>query len=327
MPQDITDHDSDGSLADAVLRMPSIDEMERNSGEGEPGRPRATDGKFQAREPQKREEQKADPKAAEKVTASAEDDEDDYVELPAEEEGKEPSRHKLQELVDGFYRAKTLEAEVEKAKKFQPLPDDLESAMRETMESRAQYIGALRQFAALSRPIAPDEELINPASPKYDPEGYYKAREYYKHSWRQMQAAQQELARAEEEQGEHEAVMLRSTHARERAKLIEFWPEIAKPETVQQVRKELEKRYGIDAGTIANIYDHRFYRLAKDALKNVVSADAKNEAVKAVRAKPKLVRASARQSSSPNGRSADAFGRLQKSGSLEDAADALSGLI
>ena len=88
-------------------------------------RPRAATGQFQAKEPAeitpeleepaKVVDLKGQPVEA-KEEAPAEDDEDLEFEFDPGEEGKEPVRRKLSELVEGFEKAQKLEAEYQALK-------------------------------------------------------------------------------------------------------------------------------------------------------------------------------------------------------------------
>ena len=133
-----------------------------------------------------------------------------------------------------------------------------------------------------------------------------------------------ELERLQGIQSEQSEALRDAAFSRERAKLLEIWPEMKDGATANGVRSDLEKHYGIDRATLAEVIDSRFYAVAKDALAYRAAKAKEAEAVKVVRAKPKLIPGGARSSSNgSSARSADAMGALRKSGSIEAAMDAL----
>jgi hypothetical protein len=116
--------------------------------------------------------------------------------------------------------------------------------------------------------------------------------------------------------------------AREQSKLVQFWPELRDPAVQRQVRDDAAKYFGIDGGTLDSVMDARFYAILKTALDHVNGQKQRQQTIKVVRAKPKLVKGSARETASPKAAQYQTGMRsLQRSGSIEDAADALGGLI
>jgi hypothetical protein len=86
--------------------------------------------------------------------------------------------------------------------------------------------------------------------------------------------------------------------------------------------------YGLDADTINSVSDARFFALAKDALAYRSQKATAQAAAKVVSAKPKLIPGKAR--STINGKTAtyqNAMGRLQQSGTVDDAASAIASLL
>jgi|GEM_PF-3774211 len=267
--------------------------------------------------------------AAPKTEAAAEE-EDDYLEI-VEEDGKEPSRFKVSEVWEGYRKSKDLQGEIEKFKAQPLLPQEIEQAIVETTRAREQYITGLKRFAAMNQPQVPSTELVNPNSPHYNPEAYYQGVQQYQQALHQQQAVETHLSELEHQQRHEQEAVRAARWQREQAKLKSIWPEVLSDKAAQsEVRGELAKHYGIDDAFLSSelTLDHRIYALAKDALAYRKGQAKQAEAVKVVRAKPKLIRGSARDQQSPTRRQAtEARGRLTQSGSLEDAAAALEGLI
>lgn len=301
--------EQDGTLHDAARVMDDLDQEEGQQPDAKPGR--APDGKFKAKEIEGKDE--------------SEDEDGDWFEIPGED-GK-AERYKVDDVWKGYQRASELEAEVETLRRAQPMPAEFEQALRSTIQERSNYAQALQQWAAYNEPRQPDPNLVDPASANYDPEAYHRQLTEFAHAQENQRRVTSELERLQSEDGEQREALFRAAHAREKTKLLEAWPEITTKGTVEQVRGDLERFYGIDAQTLATVQDHRFYKVAKDALAYRAQAAKAKEAVKVVKGKPKLFPGGARQSGAKAGKFNDALGRLSKSGSLDDAADALEGLI
>lgn len=258
------------------------------------------------------------------------DDEEDFVEVPAAEEGAEPARYRLSELVEAHTELATTKQELERAKQAQPLPSDLEIATQETVAVRDRYAKALDQWQHYN-PVGepPNKELLNQASQYYDPDAYYQQLQAYEHRVQQHKEAKAEQERIEAENEGDRQKVLNSQLLRARDKIMEFWPELKDPAENQRVRQDLLDHYGITAERLASITDPDAFRVMKDALAFKRGEAKKPKALKAVTAKPKLVPAKARQAqkSAKAQKSADATRRLAASGSLDDAADALGDFL
>lgn len=327
---------NDGTLDAATMAMPDIDAItvrdepqEQHQREQEPavrndGRDDGRDdkGRFKAKEGEA--EAPADKQAA------AEDDDDPFVEFPADEEGKEPVREKLSKVWEGYRRSTELEQELQTAKTAQrPMTAvEVQQAVSETVQAREATIHNLQQLHRMIQPVAPDADLTNPASPAYNPELFYgQLQQYQAAQQRASQIAQAIQIETQAAQREQEAITsARMQH--EVAKLREVWPELAQESVRNSVQTELAKHYGLDQATINSVADHRFFSLARDALAFRAAKAQEAAAVKKVTAKPKLVPSVARSTQTSQQRAAgEGLSRLRQSGSIEDAAAALDGLI
>jgi hypothetical protein len=321
---------NDGSIDSAALAIPdsALDVFTQPRGDG---------GRFAPKEPandvrQQADDLKATPPGdnAQPKTEAAAEDEDDWLEI-VEEDGKEPTRVKVGEVWQGYRRAKELEGEIEKVKAQPFLPEEIENAIVETTRERGKYMQAVQRALALNSPTPPDMDLVNPASPRYDPEAYYAGVQNYQRAAQQRQQLEAHYEQLQQQQAQEQEAVKAARWQREQAKLKQIWPEVLTDKSAQsRVRESLQKHYGIDDAFLSSelTLDHRIYALAKDALAYREGQAKAAEAVKVVRAKPKLIRGSARDQQSPTRRAAsDARGRLAQSGSLEDAAAALDGLF
>lgn len=342
MPTDLspeTPLQNDGSIDDAILSMPDLladDPADIDPATGyaraKPATDRGDDGKFKAKD-EKPEEQKLDVKPEEK--APAEEEDSDYIEFPGENEGDAPVRHKLDEVIEGWQKAKTLEAELAEAKKVQPaqpLPSEIEQNVVALQKERADAVKAMKQWQQMMQPVAPNRELINENSQNYNPAEFNRQLHIYERQLAYHQAVSQRIEAAENQTKAEQETLRASKIARETVELQKIWPEVLSSEQVRaETAKQLFDHYKIDQALLDSdvTLDHRFYALAKDALAYRASQAKKVEAVKAVKAKPRLIQGQARQSSpSPKVQKfTQAYDSLTKSGSLEDAADALEGLL
>lgn len=333
IPQD------DGSYEDAVANMPDLDADDPKDIDGATGAKRTEalqrdeTGKFKGKEGEEAEADKAKPEKDADDGKKPEDEEEepaDFIEFPPEKEGEEAKRVPLDEVLQTYHSAAELKAQLEAAKAAaaQPsLPHEVESKIAELHTERTRYLKAGEQFLRLNQPQAPDIEMTNPASPKYNPEAFHAQLQ----NFQRQQAAHAEITNhlkaVEAQQTEEEQALQAQRISRERARLEQFWPEIKNAETAKAVKADLGKHYGLDDETISSVIDSRFYALAKDALAYRALAGKQAETVKAVKAKPKLIRGEARSRPAKSAQIAGSYSKAAKSGSLEDAADALEGLL
>jgi len=322
---------NDGSVDSAALAMPDIEAIERAEGRNFDNAPQEQDAKTPREDGRddngrfKAKEQAEDP-----AKAAAEDDDDPFVEFPAQEEGKEPTRAKLSEVWAGYQKAQTLEGELEKVRgSVRPmLPAEIESAISQVDAVRQNYVQAMEQWARMNSPQPPSLDLVNPAHPNYNPELFNAKVQEYQMQKARLAEVKQEIEAQKAKSIQDQEVVTRARIEREAARIKEVWPEMSKPDFVKDTADTLKKLYGFDDATLNSVVDSRFYALAKDALAHRNAKAKEAEAVKVVKAKPKLITGIARQSSTAQSRaSADGFKRLSQSGSLEDAAAALEGLF
>lgn len=329
---------NDGSYEDAVAAMPDLLADDPKDFDQATGRPRAPDGKFAAKD------EPVEPKAEEpKVEAKAEPDakqepvdetEDDEIEMPGETEDQAPVRVKLKEVVEGWQKAKTLEAELAKQRETiaQPLPHEVEQHVVALQKERGQVVEAMKQWQNLNQPRQPNLDLTNPASPNYNPELFHSQVQNYQRQLAQHAEVTERIKAAEAQTKTEQEAIRASKIAREQAEVRKIWPEVLSDDkTRMEARKALFDHYGVDDALLDSdlTLDHRFYKMAKDALAFRALQGKQVEAVKAVKAKPKLISGQARQTPSNPARAkqTEAFSRLSQSGSIEDAADALEGFL
>jgi len=316
----------DGSLDGAAAFIDTIPAGEMEKGPA-PERARADDGKFAKTEAEAPAVEDAAPVEAAKPDAEPED-EDTYVELPPDEEGKEPARYKLDEVIQGWRKAQTLEQELAKTREQGPAPEAWDQQIIETVQHRHNLMQQIEQWARVNQPQPPDIGLLDANNPNYNPDLYFQQhRQHDAMLQAHARAKAQHDGLAQQQTAEQEA-LVRVRLDREKAKLERVWPELKERSVADKVRNDLQSHYGLDADTINSVSDARFFALAKDALAYRSQKATAQAAAKVVSAKPKLIPGKAR--STINGKAAtynNAMGRLQQSGTVDDAASAIASLL
>lgn len=320
--------EQDTSLAGAVDAMPDIEMLERGTpvGRADGGQFKALNGAEQAEpngEPDKTEPEKAPAEAK-----ADEAEEDDYIELAAEADGAEPTKIKLTEAIERYQQFEKVQAELAEAKKAQPPPEHYEQAIAKAHEEATQYLNGLKQLEQWMQPPKPNPDLVNPNSQNYNPELYHQQLVQAEEVGKLRAALRQEAERVEKDSLEKNRVVLEARMHREKTEAAKIWPELADPAVRAKVTDEFSKAYRFTPDEVKAIGDHRVLAVMKDALAYRASRAKTEAAVKVVTAKPKLVRAQARNSQTgKQAVYAAASDRLSKSNSLEDAADAIGALL
>lgn len=347
----------DGSLADAAMMMPDFDGDMDDPSPGntrteiidprEAANRRATpaqdnrqpsrqqrredDGKYAdgfvpgANLPPEADEQDAHADPAD-VEASAPDDE--WFELPPEKEGEAPRRIKAEDVWKGYQEREQLVQQIEHIQRIVPPPPQYDEEIYKTVQVRGRMLQELNVLIQANQPLEPDLSLIDDQSPRYNPGEYQRQVALQRdmiqrhHKLRERQAYEQHQLKQEQE------ALTAARTAREQSKLVQFWPQIRDPAVQRQVRDDAAKYWGLDGDTIDSVMDARFYALLMDGLAHRNGEKQRQQTVKVVRAKPKLVKGSARNTASPKAAQYQGgMKALQRSHSEADAADAIGALL
>lgn len=340
---------NDGSLDAAVASMPDFDDsnlvpFERARDSNIEPR-RAENGRFTAdpATPKQPQVQVPDPRIAAEALAAAEAAKaaeaeaeastpaEEFFELPPEEEGGEPRRIPATEVFEGYQRAQEMAAEIEEIRRGTVPPQEYDRQILETVQARGRIMQELQAYAQMLQPQQPDLELLNQASPRFNPDLYYQQVQMSQQLSQQLGAVRQQMEHHQASARREQEALTHATKAREQSKLRDIWPEVlSDPKKAHEVREKAARLYGIDDQVFATTLDARLYALLKDALAYRDGVKAQQTAVKVVRAKqvPKLVRATARNGNTAKQQATQsAMQRLARSGTLDDAADAIGGLL
>lgn len=342
MPNDFEAAPQGDSLADAALAMP--DDLGALLGENEQRQPQPRDPQSQQWRSPEEEARQPKPKQARDVAdpaeAVAQDEQTDevspvdeeYFEIEVEKDGKPvKERMKAQEVWAEAQEAKRLRVEMQDIQRNVVPPEYWDHEVMKLSQLSQSLDQALVVQRMRLQPQKPNPELMNPDSPRYNTELYYRQSIKADQDAAEIQHIEQQREYLAQQQQAQVSRMQEAQLHRERDKLHrEVWPELKDQKEAAKVRDELIRhfgKYGVNDAYIAK-FDAAAFAIVKDALAYRRGQQAREAAVKVVRAKPKLVRAPARESQSPNNRRAAAgFGRLQQTGSIEDAAAALDGLL
>lgn len=299
--------------------------------------PRDTNGQFAAKQA---EELPADDKVvdlktgkppveAKEAAPDEEDDEDLEFELPPEKKGAEPQKLKLSALYDGYTKAQALEKEIEQVRsQSKTVPAEYQTALQETIQTRAKYLHDIEIIKKAITPVRPTLNMLDPNSDKYDPDGY----RFMAHKFDQDRAIlgkiEADRVALQKQQDEQQDILNKAHSAREMEALHRAWPESKDPATLRNLAVSLVKDYGFTNDEIENIGDHRQLLVIRDALELRALKAKQADAVKVVRAKPKLVKGTARTTTDPKATArTNAMSRLQATGSMDAAAEFVKGLI
>ncbi len=334
----------DGSIDDAVAAMPDLGSPSDKAAKVSPAGVRDDKGRYAGKTKPAEKVAAADPAAdpkAEKVAPldpeklaadpDAEDD-DDWIELDPEEEGGQPQRHKLSEVYAGYQEAARLKAELEQLRAQPPAkeaPEDYDRIVADTIVERQRYADAAQKWLQFQNPQKPPLEMLNPQSSNYDPDRYYALTQQFEAQVGQMRRVHEQLKQVEDANQKQQSEIATRQFEREKKELLTRWPEIKEPAVQQELKSFLSKTYGIGPDVLERVVDHRLYLLGRDAMAYAKAQAKAESSVKVVKAKPRLVPSASRQTAKDlkSARLSDSMSKLQKSGSIEDAAEALGGLL
>jgi hypothetical protein len=327
------DQGNDGSLEMAAQLMPDFESDTPENEEKQPSwanQKRAEDGRF---DKDKAKEAKPSPEADD-TNAEAEEEEveaattdDEWFELPPEREGEAPRRIKAEEVWQGYQEREELREKIDQMQRTLPPPPQYDEEIYRTVQVRHHMMNELRTLMAVNQPIEPDMSLINQASNNYDPGEYHRQVTLQRDMVQRHNQLRERLDAEKQHVEQEQEVLTTARKAREQGKLVQFWPELRDPVVQRQVRDDAARYFGIDDGVFSSVIDARFYAVLRHALNDINGHKQRQQAVKVVRAKPKLVRGAARGSTNQKQQQfGSSMKRLQSSNSVEDAAEAFGAL-
>lgn len=252
-----------------------------------------------------------------------------FIELPADEEGKEAERIPLAEAVEAVKAYRQFQGDVATA--VTRIEEEAYQKQDAAIQQIQQTFQAVRENARVALaamdaylPQKPDPVMLDRNSGYYDPEGYHVAKIHYDQFVAYRSQLQAKLVDAEK------GIDVTAQHQnqefvrREQEKLARFIPEW-KDEKAREARKGeildvLSKRYGVTKEDLDDIVDAKAWRMMNDLANMAKAVQKAPEVRKAVQEKaPKLVQGKLPPRDTGNGRFvSEARAELKKSGS-EDA--------
>lgn len=255
---------------------------------------------------------------------------EEWFELPPEKEGEAPRRIAAEEVFNGYQRSQELEEEIEELRRSSPPPEEWDSQIAQTVKERGALIQKMTVYRQMLTPPEPDVNLLNQEHPNYNPQQYHNQIVLAQRMREQLALVEREIGELSTAQENENRAIAAARMERERGKLRQIWPEVVgDAKKAAEVRDWIAREIGISPQELSGIVDARFYKLAKLAFTHHTSQKAQKAAIKVVRGKPKLVRSTARSSGDAGKQTQtnNAMQRLSRSGSIEDAASAIGGLL
>ncbi len=269
---------------------------------------------------------KGEEEAGDKPAPEGEDAQ--FLEIPGEE-GEEPRRVTLQEAaeawkkisqMDGDIATAVTKAETEAYAKQDEITTAMVGVYQDLMTKAQAAIEMMHAYA----PKPPTRDLYDA-----DPQEFYRQRVYYENYVAHAQKVEATIKQAETGMTGVSSETDKVAVEREMTRLARYIPEFGKPETREAKKAEilapLEKKYGLTKEDVADIANHKAWRILSD-LAGYMNAEKKAPEVrKAVQEKaPKLVNGRVSASRDPsNGRYvSEARKVLRETGTEEAAANA-----
>lgn len=258
-------------------------------------------------------EQPTQAKQAEAETKAAEPQED-FIEIPGENEDDEPTRLKVADVLADYQEYQAFKAE--RANVLNRVESEaiehFNGRYKEVEEFSKQASAVLQATLQLiAPPQPPSRDMLNPASPNYNPDGFNLAMLNYQDA---MAIRQQAEAWAKEILGQADEASQKQNNerwSREKRLIAQHMPELTKQEGYNKFISDLKAAYRYsDEELDAALNDHRQFLVARDALAFRAMKAQGKDVKKQVEAKaPKLVRTNT-EAKSGGAKARDAGGRF-----------------
>ncbi|HEX5006582.1 MAG TPA: hypothetical protein VFV70_05685 [Hyphomonadaceae bacterium] len=340
-----TDHIGDADVEDAVSAImklgPAVFDPEGQHEDKRPNREEqdvteaetSSDLEVSEREEREKPADKDDTKQA-KDGETADDGEEEFIELPGAEEGAEPVRVAVAEAVEAVQKMRQMEgdiataiirAETEAHDKQDKITQGMMTAFETVIANAEVALRAMNDYL----PQPPDPILIDRSSGYYDPEAYHSQKLYYDAFVEHRGKIANTLKQATEGKGAVTTHADAETSKRELARAARYMPEFADEKT-REAKKEswlkvLGPKYGLQKSDLDDIIDHRALRVLNDLVSSIETKKAAPEVRKHVQeTKAKIVKGRVLPDRAKDGKfMGDAMKELKETGSTEAAAKLL----
>lgn len=242
-----------------------------------------------------------EPEVAEREEAQEANASDDgFIELPPAEEGKEPERVPLSEAVEAVQKLRQMEGEIATAviraeEEAFAKQDQITQALDKTFQTVREQARVALEMMHLYAPPPPDKIMLDRNSGYYDPEGFHVAQIQYDNFVKHYNEVKNTLKQVDSGRNATGSYQDTALVQRETERTARFIPEF-KDEKTREARKSeifdtLSKRYGVTKEELADIVDHKAWRMMNDLTKLVSAEKKAPEVRKHIQEKaPKLVR-------------------------------------
>lgn len=242
----------------------------------------------------------------------------------------------LEELRQGYSRqadyTRKSQALAENRKNLESEKEKISAEMEQVQQERSQYQQALQYMQTqLSGELEQFKNINWTELQESDPFEYMVQKDAYRDAKERMQNTQVQQHRVQQKQMEEAQQQFDTVLKQETKSLEEKIPEWREPEKQEKIKKEL-LNYGRTQGfkdqELGSLVDHRSILILRKAMMYDALQQAQ-PAKKRVKNKPKVVKAGKGTSKSDDvvKQRSDKLKRLQKSGSVNDAASAIFDMI
>lgn len=257
-----------------------------------------------------------------------EDSELDLSQTVAVQVDGEEQEVTLDELRGGYMR------EAAFTRKTQELADQRREVQQEAerlqagQQEYAQRLEVVEKVMEAVQPEKPDPELR-----KADPQTYAEQMEAYEERQEQIEAVQAERQEALRQLQEQQAQVQQAKLEEERELLESAIPELVDPDQREdlmgQMVKTAQSTYGFTEEELSNVVDHRAIHMLHDAMRYHELVEQGKQVTETKKEKPakKMKPGSSTPSKEKDTGSSDALKRLARSGSVNDAAEVLEGML
>lgn len=242
-----------------------------------------------------REDEVADDQGEQDAKTQAEPEpEDDYIEIEGED-GAEPTRLKLADVLESHKAYQALKGrEAETLERVEREVTERAVGGYRQIEQASKQTGFMIQAAMqlLQAPRAPDVSMLDSGSNNYNPEAYYRADAQYRQASQQHAQAMQ-LGQHLMQQAEAAASQAKeASEARELVALQRIWPEFGQADVTDKFVSDMREAYGFTPQELDEVLvDHRQALVARDALAyRQMKAKGVDTKAKVEAKAPKLVR-------------------------------------
>lgn len=254
--------------------------------------------------------------------------EEDFIELPAAEDGKEPERIRVAEALEAVQKLRQMDGDIATAvikveEEAFAKQDTFTQKLAQTFDLVAKQANVTLQVMRQMFPQEPSRLMLDETSQHYNPAAYWQERNYYDDFVKHFHKVSDFLDKAEQGKSATGSQQDGEFTRRELDRTARYIPEFKDPAAREAKKAEwldVLKPYGLTQEDLNEITDHRALRIINDFAKAKLAERKAPEVRKAVQEKaPKIVKGRANPNrDAGNGRYiSDAKKELKETGSQD----------